>query len=99
MLKSRKKAKGKIRGVLRCFHCGGDMDGRRQSVLRYFLFEWGRLLYCDKCVDKHNEKVHATGQDQEITTPYVSDRVLEDAAMIRMARSPRRARINSDNCK
>ena len=87
MLKSKKKRKAKARELLKCFHCGGDMNGRSQEVLRYLLFEWGQPLFCDKCVDEHNEKVEATGEDQVITTLFASDQVLEDAAMIRMARS------------
>ena len=86
MLKTKRK-KGRTREILRCFHCGGDMDGRSQEVLRHFLGHYGLLLICDKCVDEHNEKVEATGEDQEITTPFASDEMLEDAAMIRMARS------------
>ena len=83
MLKSKKRRKAKARELLKCFHCGGDMDGRSQEVLRYFLFEWGQPLFCDKCVDEHNEKVEATGEDQVITTPFASDDLVLFAAMIR----------------
>jgi hypothetical protein len=86
MLKS-KDNKANASDMLRCFHCGGDMDGRSQEVLRYFLHRFGLLLFCDKCVDEHNEKVRISGEDQEITTPFASEQVLVDAAMIRMARS------------
>lgn len=86
MLKTRKK-KRKTRETLRCFHCGGDMDGRRQEVLWDLLLQEGRLLFCDRCVDEHNEKVEATGEDQVITTPFASDDLVAYAAMIRMEAS------------
>jgi hypothetical protein len=67
------------------------MDGRSQEVLWELLHYYGLLLFCDKCVDEHNAMVEATGEDQEITTPFAPDGVLEDAAMIRMARRDQEA--------
>jgi hypothetical protein len=86
MLKTRKK-KRKARETLRCFHCGGDMDGRSQEVLWDLLLREGRLLFCDRCVDEHNEKVEATGEDQVLTTPFASDDLVLFAAMTRMEAS------------
>lgn len=63
------------------------MNGRRQEVLWDLLLREGRLLFCDRCVDEHNEKVEATGEDQVITTPFASEDLVLFAAMVRMEAS------------
>lgn len=40
----------KKREVLRCFHCGGGMDGRSQEVLWDVLLHYGQPVICDRCV-------------------------------------------------
>ena len=70
-----KKNKGK--DVLKCFRCGGDLDGRSQADLWYLLMELDEILYCNKCVDQHNEKVAATGMPQPIPIPFAPNGLIE----------------------
>lgn len=68
MKKTRKKTAGQ--DVLKCFHCGNDMDGRNQADLWGLLIEEDMILYCDCCTAEHNAMVAATGKAQRITTPF-----------------------------
>ena len=63
------------------------MDGRSQELL-WDLLRYGKILFCDKCVDEHNEKVEATGEDQEITTPFAKYGVLRFSITRRSLDSP-----------
>ena len=78
MRKCRKrKSRPSGKDVLKCFHCGGDLDGRSQADLWYLLVELDQILYCDKCVDEHNRKVAVTGRAQRMTVPYAPNGLVE----------------------
>ncbi len=74
---TKKKMKTQGQDVLKGFHCDGDMDGRSQADLWYFLIEGDQILYCERCTADHNARVASTGKAQKMTVAFAPNGLVQ----------------------
>jgi hypothetical protein len=77
MMKCNRKRRRRGKDLLKCFHCGGNVDGCLQEDLWWLMIETDdKILICQKCIDEFNAKKLA-GESPRLSLDYAPHGLIE----------------------